>query len=180
MHATTFALKRAHLVSLTMLRGHLKPFARLGITPARADLLNLIRVTYPYPLRQCDIAKRLGLSRATISRMLIRLEAMGLVRRHVPWGSDRRRKQVSLSREGDARLRIVVNHIMNAGVVDRTLQRVFQAAPGEMRRSHTGLFTDLRTYATRLGDTSQSLYLAHIIGERRKRWPWPSIKPWLD
>jgi hypothetical protein len=83
-----------------------------------------------------------------------------------------------LSQEGDARLRVVVRRIMDAGIVDRALRSVFQAAPGEMRRPHATLFTDLRTYATRLGDTATSPYLARMIGERPKRWPWPSIRPW--
>jgi hypothetical protein len=84
------------------------------------------------------------------------------------------------SYEGDDRMRIVANQILDAGVVDRVLRPVFQAAPGEMRRPHATLFTDLRTYAKRLGDKSESPYVARMIGEKRKRWPWPSIKPWLD
>ena len=176
MHATTFALKRGHLLSLTMLRGELKPFAALGITPARADVLNLIRATHPLALPQRDVAKRLGVTRATISRMLIRLEAMGIIVRP-PHPRDRRQKLVVLSLEGVARLRIIVQRIMNARIVDRALRTVFRAAPGEMRRPHATLLTDLRTFAGRLGDTATSPYVARVLGERPARWPFPSARP---
>ena len=172
MHATTFALKRGHLLSLAMLRAHMKPFARLELTPARADLLNLIRTTHPDQLLQRDIARRLGVTRSTISRMLIRLEGMGLVLRRYRDG-DRKRKLVLLSHEGCIRLRILVRRLMDAGVVNRALLRVFRAAPGEMRRPHATLLTDLRRYAARLGDTATSPYVAQIVGERPRPWPWP-------
>jgi DNA-binding MarR family transcriptional regulator len=175
MHATTFALKRGHLLSLAMLRAQLKPFARLELTPARADLLNLIRVSPPYQLLQRDIAGSLGVTRSTISRMLIRLEAMRLiVRRYRP--GERKRKEVLLSPEGLLRLRVLIRRLMDAGVVDRALRNVFRAAPGEMRRPHATLLTDLRRYAARLGDGATSPYVARILGERPKRWPWPSIR----
>ena len=179
MHATTFALKRGHLLSLTMLRGQLKPFQRFGITPARADLLNLLRTMAPSTVRQRDIAIRLGVTRSTISRMLIRLEQMGLVWRR-PCVDDRRAKIVLLSYEGTDRMRILARRVMDAGVVDKALRSVFRAAPGEMRRPHATLLTDLRTFASRLGDTATTPYIARILGERPKPWPWPSMRPWED
>ena len=179
MHATSFALKRGHLLSLAMLRAQLKPFARLELTPARADLLNLIRMTHPDQLLQRNIAGCLGVTRSTISRMLIRLESMGLVWRRYRVG-DRKRKVVLLSYEGRDRLRILVRRLMDAGVVDRALRSVFRAAPGEMRRPHATLLTDLRRFAARSGDTATSPYVARILGERPRLWPRPSTRGWVQ
>ena len=172
MHATNFALKRGHLLSLRMLRGELKPFAVLDITPARADLLVLLRQMAPSPVRQRDVTERLGVTRATVSRMLIQLEAMGLVVR-LRSSYDRREKLVMLSFEGAARLRILVKRIMDARVVDRALRSVFRAAPGEMRRPHATLLTDLRTFAARFYDTAKTPYVARILGERPALWRFP-------
>jgi DNA-binding MarR family transcriptional regulator len=177
MHATNFALKRAHLLSLAMLRSKLKPYARLELTPARADLLNLIRTTQPYHTHQRDIAVRLGVTRSTISRMLIQLEAMGLILRRRRQ-DDRRGNLVWLSPEGRNRLRILVRRIMDAGVVDAALRQIFRAAPGECRRPHATLLTDLRRFTARLGDTATPPYVARIIGERPPLWPWPNDTDW--
>jgi DNA-binding MarR family transcriptional regulator len=177
MHATNFALKRGHLLSLAMLRSQLKPYARLELTPARADLMNLILGTHPFHFDQRDIAVRLGVTRSTISRMLIQLEAMGLVGRRRR-EDDRRRNLVWLSSEGCKRLRILVRRIMDAGVVDAALRRVFRAAPGEYRRPHATLLTDLRRFAARLGDTATPPYVARVLGERPALWPWPNDTEW--
>ena len=182
MHATTFALKRGHLLAVAMLRDHLKPYAPLRITPARADLFNLFRAARPFSgphMRQREIHKRLGVTRATVSRMLIQLEKMQLIERW-PRDTDRRQKMVCLTRKGRAHHRVVVRHVMNARLVDRSLGRVLQAAPGEMRRPHATFFTDLRTFANRLGDGAASPYVAIPIREPVPRWPWPSIQPWAD
>jgi len=175
MHATTFALKRGHLLSLKLLRGILKPFARLGITPARADLLNVIRALHPHSARQCDLAKRIGVTRSTISRMLIRLETMQLIVRYKDRAGDGRRNFVQLTRECRRRMRVLLGRVTKARVVDSALRRVLQAAPGEMRRPHATLITDLRTYARRLGDTATCPYVARVLGESPRLWPWPVV-----
>ena len=182
MHATTFALKRCHLLAVAMLRAHLKPYAPLRITPARADLFNLFRAALPYSgphMRQREIHKRLGVTRATVSRMLIQLEKMGLIERW-PRDTDRRQKMVRLSRRGRAMHRVVVRWVMNTKVVDRSLQHVLRAAPGQTSCPHAAFFLDLRIFADRLGDRSRSPYPATPIGEPTPRWPWPSIQPWAD
>jgi len=103
MHAVFFGLKRAHHGTLRITR---RVLAAVGLTAARFDLLYAIktsrRTTFQSVLRRV-----LGVSRATVSRMLSSLEELGLVRRTVP-PEDRRQKLVELTTKG--RWRIAFAH----------------------------------------------------------------------
>jgi len=176
MHVTTFAIKAAHLRSLAMLRAQLKPFARLGLTPARVDLLHLLRSAFPFSLRQCEIRRRLGVSAPTTHRMVKRLEALGFVRRSYPLGP-RRCSVVRLTRAGKAAIRVVARKIIGARVVDRALRSIFRGPPGALRRHHAPFLMELRRFAGRLGDASSAPYLARILGERPRLWPFPPVDP---
>src|SRR5690348_15988419 len=88
MHALTFALKRAHLKNVAFAKGLL--WALPGMTPARFDLLCILRravMNEPGWKRldaarsQADLCRDLGLHRSTVSKMLLRLEEMGWIRR---------------------------------------------------------------------------------------------------
>jgi DNA-binding MarR family transcriptional regulator len=103
MHALFFGLKRAHQASLRICRPML---AKMGLTPARFDLLYAL-MNRRSGTFQGKLQKTLGVTRATVSRMLGSLEALGLIERRVD-DVDRRRKRVSLTTLG--RERIVQAH----------------------------------------------------------------------
>lgn len=76
MHALPFALKRAHFVSLKLLRQFTIPE---DLTPARFDLLYVLHKTrYRRPF-QCRVAEWLGVSRATICKMVRALRNLGII-----------------------------------------------------------------------------------------------------
>ena len=103
MHAIFFGLKRAHHGTLRITRSVL---AAMGLTAARFDLLYAV-MTSGEGLAQSALRKLLGVSRATVSRMLASLEDLGLVVRSAH-SYDRRQRCVALTAEG--RLRITSAH----------------------------------------------------------------------
>jgi DNA-binding MarR family transcriptional regulator len=103
MHAIFFGLKRAHHGTLRITR---RVLAALGLTAARFDLLYAVKETRAGIL-QSALRKVLGVSRATVSRMLASLEELGLVRRSVS-KKDRRQKLIELTTKG--RWRIAFAH----------------------------------------------------------------------
>jgi DNA-binding MarR family transcriptional regulator len=92
MHNLLFGMKRLHLTAqqrmIIALRSH-------GLTPARFDVLHLVRRAGNW-VAQSELAKQLGISRSTISRMLIGLERRGFIHRESR-APQRSRKWVSLT-----------------------------------------------------------------------------------
>src|SRR5579859_5349878 len=96
MHAILFSLKRAYHGTLSVTRPAL---ARLGLTPARFDLLYIV-ATWPLnSKRQSDLRRELGVTAPTVCRMLKSLEELGLVTR-AREGRDTRQRFVALTRKG--------------------------------------------------------------------------------
>ena len=163
MHAVTFAAKRAHWSSVAFGREVVKSIR--DMTPARFDILFVIRVS-PWidGPRQTDVPqdaiwKRLGLSRATMSEMLARLEELGWVRR-LRHEDDRRRKVVYLTKLGlrriDDALRIVLRQ--------RTHLRHFEAWARAFKEDQHPLVTiealrrDVTSIAEGFGDRATHFY----------------------
>ena len=78
MHQIFFSVKRVHLRVVEVSKRLLKKY---GLTPARFDLLRVIDAHGPHPVPQAKIRALLGVSAATVSRMLISLEKLGFVER---------------------------------------------------------------------------------------------------
>jgi DNA-binding MarR family transcriptional regulator len=110
MHAIFFGLKRAHHGTLRLTRSIL---AALGLTAARFDLLYAITKSNDRMI-QSALRKVLGVSRATVSRMLSSLEELGLVRRTIP-PADRRQKLVELTTKGRLRIAFAHRHLTRSG-----------------------------------------------------------------
>ena len=111
MHFMSFALKRAHLRALALVRPWL---GGSPITPARYDLLHVV---YENPVRavtQRALTRFVGLSSATVSRTLKRLEQLGVVRR-VRSSVDRRAKVVRFTQEGLREFRRVLYRVLCPG-----------------------------------------------------------------
>src|SRR5262245_53586355 len=97
MHSITFGFKRAHLKAVAFGKKAVERIKEM--TPARFDLLYLIRRTAPYhlnegmrppALEQSEVVRRLGLHRSTVSMMIKRLKRLGWVTNHDVAMSDRR------------------------------------------------------------------------------------------
>ena len=111
MNVIFFGLKRAFHGTLRVSRSALKA---CGLTAARFDLLYAL---YRRPLRaeaQSKLTRELGVSRATVSRMLASLEQLGIVQR-TPDPLDRRQRWVALTAEGRARIHCAVLRLYRAG-----------------------------------------------------------------
>jgi DNA-binding MarR family transcriptional regulator len=114
MNAIAFATKRAFHGFLRFTR---KPFASIGLTAARFDLLFLL----PFPTGRCrpktrwqsDLWRNLGVTPGVVSRMLRSLEALGLVTRtrgDLP--GDRRQVLVALTRRGEECVREALSWVV--------------------------------------------------------------------
>ena len=112
MNRMLFSMKRAHQSALRFSWHVLKG---TGVTPARYDLLHALRKN-KNGMRQKHLVRVLGVTRATVSKMLGSLEELGFVRREVD-PSDRRCKIVWLTDEGLARLDAAYEKIVKPGWV---------------------------------------------------------------
>jgi DNA-binding MarR family transcriptional regulator len=110
MHRIFFGLKRAHHGTLRVTR---KVLAAMGLTAARFDLLYAVKKVRRGMI-QSALRKVLGVSRATVSRMLASLEELGLVRR-TTYEEDRRQKFVALTGKGWWRISRAHRHFTRSG-----------------------------------------------------------------
>jgi len=102
MHRSFFSMKRAFQSSLEWLKKVFEPF---GITPARFDMMRAID-SDEY-VEQRALQDMLGVSGATVSRMLKALCELGLVESEQD-RDDRRRKLLGLTERGAALLREIM------------------------------------------------------------------------
>lgn len=170
-----FEIKRAHLQMVSFGRRVFASKRRkdgtveegiADMTPARFDLMYAVHGTPSRRLRgimggwieQSKLRTKLGLSKPTVSKMLKRLEELGLVRREQL--QDRRRKLVFLTEEGRRRIQSAFHIVFGKGVVRRKLQRMY----GRSRRRAVvrfwilGIFESVRRVAKHFGDTSTLRY----------------------
>jgi DNA-binding MarR family transcriptional regulator len=96
MHRIFFSVKRVHLRVIEIGKGLL---AEYGLTPARFDMLRVVLEHEPYGLLQSRMRALLGVSGATVSRMLKALENLGFVTR-TPHATDRRNLLIELTDYG--------------------------------------------------------------------------------
>jgi DNA-binding MarR family transcriptional regulator len=111
MNRLFFSLKRAYQATLRFSRRALRD---TGLTAARYDLLHAL--PKKRSMRQRDLERVLGVTRATVSRMVGSLEELGFVRREVD-PDDRRCKIVWLTEEGAARLEAAYKKVVKPGWV---------------------------------------------------------------
>jgi DNA-binding MarR family transcriptional regulator len=82
----------------------LSVFSRVvGMPSSRLDLLRLLVVSYPEGIGIMDLAKRLGINAAAVTRQVKEIEAEHLISRY-PDSSDGRRNYVKLTPEGVQKL----------------------------------------------------------------------------
>ena len=100
MNAIFFGLKRAFHGTLRITR---RTLTRMGLTAARFDMLSAIDDGGPY-MTQRRLRRALGVTRATVSRMVRSLEALGWVLRRRD-AADGRTHSVKLTKAGRKALR---------------------------------------------------------------------------
>jgi len=116
-----FGVKRSHLA---LNRWALLKLREFGVTPARFDLMRLIFVRN-FRRSQMDLRRKLGVARATISRMMKALEKLGWITREVdPF--DRRTRDCTLTYEG----RRIVAAVMSALIWPKVIAKIVDAALG--------------------------------------------------
>jgi DNA-binding MarR family transcriptional regulator len=97
MNAIFFGCKRAFHACMRIARQALH---RLGLTPARFDMLTAIGVDRWRSCTQRELRGHLGVTAATVSRMVRSLEDLGLVERLKRARPDRRLVRVKLTESG--------------------------------------------------------------------------------
>ncbi len=107
MDAIYFGLKRAYQATLKVGRFIL---SRIGLTPARFDMIYAIRHSGRTFMTQMELRRVLGVSRPTVSRMLASLEKLGLVWRGPT--HDRRTRKVDLTPAGERLLKRVLDELI--------------------------------------------------------------------
>jgi DNA-binding MarR family transcriptional regulator len=146
MHSLSFQLKRAHHRVVAFGKSVLR---RFGLTPARFDLLFVVYARWEFRKRiydapaQTDLCRVLGVTAATVSRMVGRLEELGIVTR---FGSriDRRTKQVALTQEGLDLVREALDEIVEREVVELAFQRALRV---QRSADDAGIFADWKPCA---------------------------------
>lgn len=103
MHPTIFALKRAHQATRKSLDEALAPY---DLTAAQLDVLMALHE--PQYLEQRELQKALGISSATLARLLDSMEQQGFVARDTS-PDDGRVKVVSISENGSELLQTLEN-----------------------------------------------------------------------
>lgn len=179
MHAIFFGLKRAHHrviygVSRALLRA-----TETSLTPARFDLLDLV-LRHGGSVAQWKLIELLGVTGATVSRMLKSLEKLKFVKRG-RWDSDARYVIVELTREGRRRVKKVRRQIVDSGIVARIVQSALtppraRAESAGTRPAPTPASMNGGSEAGRTEtSTLEAILLRWRLGFQcgaMRRWPW--------
>ncbi len=160
MHPLWFQIKRAHHRIVAFGKHVLR---RFSLTPSRFDLLYVVYKRWMFQKRlydapaQTDLCRILGVTAATVSRMVRSLEELGIVRR---FGNpvDRRTKQVTLTDEGLALFQAAFDHVFRKTIVDLACQRAFGEPSEPMVLAVIRAKRDAQTVAKGFGDTSLLSY----------------------
>jgi len=145
-----FGIKKAHLRLLHVCRGLLRG---KELTPARFDMMRIVEVHADDGVAQSKIQDLLGVSAATVSRMLRSLEELGFVRRE-RMADDARCKLVELTRLGLERVRAARHALVESLIADRLAERALAFDPSVSRPQLRSLEGFLSAMRRRLGDPS--------------------------
>ncbi|MDB4933671.1 MAG: MarR family transcriptional regulator [Labilithrix sp.] len=146
MHRIFFSVKRVHLRIVEECKPLLHEY---DLTPARFDMMRIVMLHAPDGVTQAKIRKLLGVSGATVSRMLKSLEAKGFVRR-APYPLDKRHVIVSITKLGHERVENALEDLVHSGFAEDMARsgvdtdsegavprlRVLQRALSFMRRTY--------------------------------------------
>ena len=121
--------------------------AAYDLTPARFDLLYVLHGARQRGRYQCYVARRLGVSRSTVCKMVRALEQAGLLERHVA-KFDRRYRVLELTRYG-RRCFARLNKALRRRRVEDALHRAIYAQD-PAREARRNFLSQLKWQAARL------------------------------
>ena len=155
-----FAFKRnfhkSVALGLRLLKDH-------DLTPARFDMLHVVFINRG-SMYQSVLRRILGVRTPTVSRMLVSLEKLGLVRRHIPTEGDRRQRSVTLTPEGRERIRNAMRAMFYKEVAQLAVDKIVLFLPPKRiiaRLNEWAALNDkLYFMRRRLGDTATLQYQA--------------------
>ena len=122
-----------HLLNLRFSRIKLGDFRRDGVTPARFDMLRIVHVhdVEGVSVPQANIREVLGVSGATVSRMLKSLEGLGyIVRERKKW---RPGLHVGFTEEGRALVKQLMARFIDNKHIDVELDELVEPEPRQLR-----------------------------------------------
>ncbi len=149
MHALPFAFKHAHLASLKLLR---KFTASEELTPARFDLLYALHVSRGRRPYQWRLAQTLGVSRATICKMVKGLCRLGFL--EISATKTRRQRRITVTRYGRKRFARVLKAVRRRKVeaAIRYAWRAMEESRFEQWATVAELLEATRRYVRGLGE----------------------------
>lgn len=180
MHAISYQMKRGHLsavaVGRSILRGSKPPEdpdydGVPDMTPARFDILYLVlgrksaSLAAPRMIQMATLRRALGLARSTISEAVKRLVELELVTCTVD-ERDRRRKTISLTEKGEARIKRALHLVLTGRVLSLHYQayvgtetdRGKRKRPWQIGEELRSLHDEIKGIALHLFDTSTPIY----------------------
>ncbi len=175
MHSLSFQLKRAHHRVVAFGKSVLR---RFGLTPARFDLLFVVYARWTFRKRvydapaQMELCRVLGVTAATVSRMVRSLEELGIVTRFRN-PVDHRTKQVSLTKEGLDVFHEALEYVLGTRVVDVAYRRAFAPHYEGFELAVAVLKHRVETVAKAFGDTSSFTYECAWKWDDERRTPRP-------
>jgi DNA-binding MarR family transcriptional regulator len=119
MHTMFFSIKRVHLRVLHITRGLLRG---IELTPARFDMMRIVELYADFGITQGRLVDVLGVSAATVSRMLASLEDLGFVTRK-RLARDARCVLVAITELGLSTVRAARHKLVDKGVHERLALR---------------------------------------------------------
>jgi len=162
MHEVMFRLKRAHLRAVEFA----KPMAALfGLTPARFDVLYAIRESSGYVLTQRQIGDALGLAPSTISKILERMEACGLVRRD-RHSEDFRAKAVTMTSRGVDAIGAAMHAFLRLDQLRAAYRSIHGGEPPKSQAFLAIVRRSLAKIARHFGDGSYVAYPTRAVSPR--------------
>jgi DNA-binding MarR family transcriptional regulator len=173
MHSINFQIKRAHLRILAFGRAALEKLGtRSEMTPARFDLLYAIRQRNislqaagkaaasdhrGAGLKQNELTRVLGLSRQTVSKMLLRLEEMGWVARARANG-DRRTRDVRLTALGLQKTWYAMRRIFRGRIFLSAYEKHFASGSAHVLARISAVWKIIDSIACYFADASSLTY----------------------
>jgi DNA-binding MarR family transcriptional regulator len=130
------------LNSLMMFRSHFRPKAYKGLKPSEYKLLFTIKYAKKHhdtDLTVSDLSKQLQVTAPSITQLINRLEADGLVERHMDL-TDRRSVQVVLTEEGEQ----VTEKVLDAYIIK--IQGLIEHLGEEKSQQFAELLTQMIEY----------------------------------
>ncbi len=146
-------MKRAYQGSLRFQR---KELDRYGLTPARFDLMYVLKQANDegWGLRQSELRRELGVAPPTVSRMLASLERLGFVRR----SPRQHTRYVWLTRLGRYVTRRAAKHTIHSGLAIRRVSNALRFRPRQFDFvSRDDFHSELSLVASRFGDSGNTL-----------------------